>query len=168
MNYKAWSACTCLMLAMVMGAISASAATPATSTIEGVLSSTGGGAVADGTYLLTFSIYEGKDAKTVSWAEGPVKVPVTSGRFAYALGGAKPLDAKLLSKLKSPWFGVSVGNDPERPASRCAPPYALVAATADSLACPAASAPLRWPTAASQRPSGLHLRRLRHQGWPSL
>ncbi len=107
-----------IWLALSLLAFAASpaiAAVPTTSSVEGVLTSAGGGAAADGSYDLTFAVYDGKAASSAAWQEGPVKVTVAGGRFAYQLGATKPLDSQALAALKAPWFGVKVGADPELP-----------------------------------------------------
>lgn len=106
-------AATALLFATATSIGPAEAGVPTTTTVEAALTSAGGGAAADGNYLMTFSLYDGKDAKTPSWQESAVKVAVKGGRLSYRLGSAKALDAKLLAGLKAPWFGVSVGADPE-------------------------------------------------------
>ncbi len=111
----------------------ASAAVPTTTSVEGALTSAGGGAAADGSYDVIFSIYDGKTATSAAWSEGPVKVAVKGGRFSHRLGSSKALSASALSKLKAPWLGVKIGADPELPRQPVdAVSYALVA---DTLAC---------------------------------
>ncbi len=105
---------------------------PATSLVEGVLTSSGGGAAADGTYDLTFNIYANSSTTTPLWSEGPVKVAVKGGRFAHALGSAKALDITKLGTA-TPFFGVKVGADPELPRQAMhSALYALHAATANT------------------------------------
>ncbi len=104
-----------LPLALIALVPATALAVPSTSSVEGALTSAGGGAAADGDYDLTFSIYTSKTAQSAAWSEGPVKVAVKGGRFSYALGTSKPLDAKALAALAKPWFGVKVGADPELP-----------------------------------------------------
>lgn len=93
----------------------AHAAVPTTSSVEGLLTSAGGGAAADGSYQMTFALYDGKTANAASWTEGPVTVVVKGGQFSHRLGTTKVLVPKLLAGLKSPWLGIKVGNDPELP-----------------------------------------------------
>ncbi|MCO4762790.1 MAG: hypothetical protein KC502_14850 [Myxococcales bacterium] len=119
-----------------LGVSTASAAVPTTSTIEGALTSAGGGAAADGSYAMTFSIYAAQGAKTPAWQEAGVKVSVKGGRFSYALGTTKALSPKTLGALGQAWLGVRIGNDPELPRQRIrSTPYALVAHQAKSLSC---------------------------------
>ena len=117
-------------------ALDAMAAVPTTSTIEGALTSAGGGAAADGSYTMTFSLYPSATAKAVTWQEKGVKVDVKGGRFSYALGTSKPLSAKTLAAMSQAWLGIQIGTDPELPRQRVhATPYALVAQQAIGLAC---------------------------------
>ncbi|MEY3015564.1 MAG: hypothetical protein RIT45_4299, partial [Pseudomonadota bacterium] len=70
------------------------------------------------------------------WVEGPVEVTVTGGRFAYRIGTTKPLTAAVFAALPQAWMGVAVANDPELPRQALASvPYALHAASAESLGC---------------------------------
>ncbi|MCB9740639.1 MAG: hypothetical protein H6747_15350 [Deltaproteobacteria bacterium] len=112
------------------------AAVPSSTLFEGVLTSVGGGPVADGPYQLTFGLYPTAQGGSAAWVEGPVEVTVTSGRFAVRLGTTKPLSASALAAMPTAWLGVKVGNDPELPRQALASvPYALVAAHAESVAC---------------------------------
>ena len=117
-------------------AVDASAAVPTTSTIEGALTSAGGGAAADGSYSMTFSLYTALGAKTATWTEAGVKLDVKGGRFSYALGTTKALSAKILAGMAQAWLGIKIGTDPELPRQRVhATPFALVAEQANGLAC---------------------------------
>lgn len=91
------------------------AAVPVTSTVEGVLTSAGGGPAADGTYDVTFRLYDGQFSKASVWSEGPVKVTLKGGRFSHALGSVKALNATQLAGMKSPWFELQVSKDPALP-----------------------------------------------------
>ena len=103
---------------------------------EGALTSAGGAPAADGDYDLTLALYAGKTAQAPSWSDGPVKVKVSGGRFAYLLGSGKALDSQSLSKLADPWIGVTVGKDPELPRVAIGGSlWASVASTATSVSC---------------------------------
>ncbi len=122
--------------ALVMGASSAMAAPPSTSLIEGLMTSAGGGAAADGTYDVTFSVYEAGSGGNAVWSEGPVKVAVKGGQFSYALGTTKTIDITKLGALKSQWLGVKIGADPELARVKLhATLFALHAGAADKLTC---------------------------------
>ena len=114
----------------------AHAAVPATSVLEGFLNSTGGGAVADGLYDVTFAIYNVQTDGSAAWSEGPLKVEVKGGKFTHVLGGIKPLTAAILDQLSAGWLGLKVGADPELPRQRLrSVAYALLAGAAKALAC---------------------------------
>ncbi|MCB9738056.1 MAG: hypothetical protein H6747_02235 [Deltaproteobacteria bacterium] len=114
----------------------ATAATPTTSMLEGVLTSSGGSAAADGDYDITFSIYDAQTGGTKVWSEGPVKVKVAGGRFAHALGSSTAIDAAKLAAAKGQWLALKVGSDPELPAqSLHSAVFALHAGSADKLTC---------------------------------
>ncbi len=122
----------CLLILTALAALPAFA-TPATLALEGVLTSTGGAAAADGAYKLTIALYDGEKAAKPAWTEGPLDVQVSGGRFTLALGASKALDGATLAGLAAPWLGITVGSDPELPRKALhAAPFALVAST---LAC---------------------------------
>ena len=115
---------------------SAFAAPPSTALFEGMLTSSGGGAAADGEYELTFNIYGAPSGGSALWSEGPVKVKVSGGLFSYALGTSKPLDAVKLAAAPQQWVAVKVANDPELPRVQMhASVYALHAGKASGLMC---------------------------------
>ena len=93
----------------------AQAAVPNTTLVEGLLTSTGGGAAADGDYQLTFAIYPAASGGTATWTEGPLSVTVKGGVFSQTLGASKPLTPQTLAGLGSAWLGVQVASDPELP-----------------------------------------------------
>lgn len=110
--------------------------TPTAITLEGALTSTGGGAVADGAYFVTFALYASATEKTPFWQEGPAKVTVKSGGFGHVLGELTPLTATALVTAKAGWLGITVGADPELPRQPFrSVAWALVAAQAESLSC---------------------------------
>ncbi|MBI5609747.1 MAG: hypothetical protein HY902_12815, partial [Deltaproteobacteria bacterium] len=124
-----------LLLGLAVCASAAQAATPKISAIEGVLSATGGGPVADGTYPLTFAIYAAESGGTPVWSEGPLNVATKNGQFAHLLGSKTPVDAATLS-LANAWLGLQVASDPELPRRPLAATvYALRAAVAEGLDC---------------------------------
>ena len=130
---------TSLLLSLALvSALSApaAAAEPGTIAIEGVLSATGGGAVADGDYSLIFALYASDKAAVPVWSEGQVKTAVTAGRFSLVLGTVKPITPAILSALAPGWLGVRVATDPElaRVPLR-AVPWAIQAAAASTLLC---------------------------------
>jgi hypothetical protein len=61
---------------------------------------------------------------------------VAGGRFSYRLGSKTALDAAVLAALKTPFLGVTVGSEPELPRQPLdAAPYAVLAGTAQTIAC---------------------------------
>ncbi len=115
---------------------SAFAAAPTTSLIEGVLTSSGGSAAADGNYQITFTIYDAKSGGAAVWAEGPTAVAVSGGRFVHALGSVTAIDASKLLAAKSQWLALKVGADPELPAMAIhSTLFTLVAGEALKLSC---------------------------------
>ncbi len=114
----------------------AAAAAPTTSQVEGLLTSAGGGAAADGTYDITFAVYEASTGGSAVWSEGPVKVAVKGGQFSYALGSTKAIDTGKLAALKAQWLGVKVGADPELARAKLhATLFAMHANAASTLTC---------------------------------
>lgn len=123
---------------MVLMALSSAAfaSTPAATVIEGALTSTGGGAAADGTYDMTFKIYAGASGGSAIWSEGPLKVVVSKGQFRWALGSKTPLNISKLHATKTPHLSIKIGADPElarRPLRSVI--FALHAGSADKLMC---------------------------------
>ena len=124
------------LLAALLAASSAFAAAPGTVFLQGQLLAGDGSPVADGSYDVQFSLYAAQSGGQAVWTEGPVKVKVAAGGFAYAVGSAKAIPAATVRTLKEAWLAIKVANDPELPRARLhAVPFALRAATADGLAC---------------------------------
>ena len=124
-----------LALAMALAPGHLLAAVPATSGIEGVLLSSGGGPAADGNYTMAVSIYPAESGGSAVWTETGVTIAVKGGQFSYQLGAKTPLSAAALS-LANAWIGVQIGTDPElsrKPMG--AAPFALRAALAEGLDC---------------------------------
>ena len=121
---------------LLLMASQATAAVPTTMVLEGLLTSTGGGAAADGDYKGTFSIYNVSTGGSAAWTEDQVSFKVKGGLFTYVLGSQKPITAALLNQLTKGWLGIKVGDDPELPRQPLhAVAYALVAASASGLNC---------------------------------
>jgi subtilisin-like proprotein convertase family protein len=109
------------------------AAVPSTMAIEGALTSTGGGAVADGNYALTFNVLDAQAGKVV-WSEGPTTVAVKGGGFQAALGAKTPLTPAVA--VGDRWLQVQVGTDPALPSVPLrSQMFALRAGIADGLEC---------------------------------
>ncbi|MCB9739179.1 MAG: proprotein convertase P-domain-containing protein [Deltaproteobacteria bacterium] len=99
--------------------------------VQGVLTAPSGAAV-DGTYDLTFSVYEKEQGGTAIWSEVASAVKVQAGVFQWQLGSTKALwsDTEGSQAL---WIGVQVGSDPELP--RVAIGQVIYARYARGLAC---------------------------------
>jgi subtilisin-like proprotein convertase family protein len=112
------------------------AAVPATVPVQGALTSTGGGPVADGSYDVTFRFFKAEQFGDPLWTEGPVKLTVQNGLFAYALGQKTALDAKVLESLGAAWLSVQVGGEPELPRKALqSVPFSLRTSLAEGLSC---------------------------------
>ncbi len=124
------------MVALTLSAPALSGAVPMTTVVEGVLTSTGGGPVADGQYVVKFALYEAANSAVPAWTETSLAVDLIGGRFMHRLGSIKAVDAVVFAKLTTPHLGLQVGMDPELPRRALdAVPFAWRAASADSLAC---------------------------------
>ena len=86
--------CTAVMAMALFFATDGFAALPGTVVVEGVLTSSGGGAAADGTYDIVFSVFAAKSGGTPLWTE-TAKVTTTSGRFHHALGSINKINASV-------------------------------------------------------------------------
>jgi len=107
--------------------------------LQGGLTSSGGGPVADGAYPMGIAFYADKQGGAPLWTELFLGVPVKGGAFAIALGaGITKLDSALFTG-KPLFVGVTVGTDPEltREPLRRVPQaiHASVAALAHDVAC---------------------------------
>lgn len=134
---KSWPrAAAAALLVVIVGVAPAWAAGPTTLDLQGALTSAGGGPASDGTYALTFRLYDGDGpgAKQL-WEEIQVAVAVKNAQFATSLGAKSVLPLANFAAGSPTWLGVTVGGDPELArAPLRAVPYALHAATADSAA----------------------------------
>ena len=111
-------------------------AVPQTLILEGAMVATGGGAAADGSYAMTFSLYAKPVAGTALWQEGPVTIDVKAGRFRSVLGALVKLPLAKISANPQLWIGVKIGGDPELPRTQVhATPFALYANSAAQLDC---------------------------------
>ncbi len=81
---------------------------PQTINYQGVLRDGGGNIVENGTYYVTFSIYDAVGATTPAWTSGSKGVSVTNGVFSVILGQ----DTSLPESFPSPaWLGIKVKPD---------------------------------------------------------
>jgi len=117
-----------VLIAVLMLSQSA-AAVPQTMSYQGVLRDAVGNVVPDGSYSLTFRVYNVSAAGAALWTESQT-VPVEDGIFNVILGSVTPLALPFDVQY---WLGVSVGAGPElTPRTQLASsPYALRAQYAD-------------------------------------
>lgn len=80
---------------------------------QGRLTSSGGTPVPDGTYTMTFSLYDSPIAGTPLWSSSARQVTVTDGLYTYVLGDTVALDYSLFNRDSGLWLGTQVGVDPE-------------------------------------------------------
>ncbi len=125
-----------VMIAALFVAPAVFGAAPGTVYLQAQLLKVDGSPVTDGSYDVQFAIYAAQSGGQATWQEGPVKVAVSGGRFARAIGSTKAIGAATMATLGKAWLGIKVANDPELPRARLhAAPYALRAAVADNLSC---------------------------------
>ena len=135
-THRAFGLGLVLFATTLASATAVTAATPKTASVEGFLTSTGGGAAADGTYDMTFSVWANASTATALWTEGPVKVTVSKGQFTWELGSKTALDISKIAATATPLLGIKIGTDPELPRQTLhSVLFALHAGSADSLSC---------------------------------
>lgn len=116
-----------LLLITILGAAApASAATPRLLDYQGTLTDEAGAPLPDGSYAMTFAIYDTAAGGAPLWTETRSAVPVQGGVFSVVLGIGTALDMAFDSPC---WLGVAVSPDPElTPRVRLtAVPYAFTA-----------------------------------------
>ncbi len=89
------------------------AAVPTMISYQGRLTDSAGNLVADGTYQLTFSIYNALSGGTAMWTSGAQTVAVAEGLFNYNLGSSSPLPDSIFAKYTQVYLGIKVGADAE-------------------------------------------------------
>jgi len=107
-------------------------AAPTKLQLEGVLHTAGGGPVADGTYPIAFHLFAEAQGGDALFEELSLAVPVTGGRFVFALGAAKVLlDDGLFIGGKARFVSLQIAADPELPRVELTPvPYANASSSA--------------------------------------
>jgi hypothetical protein len=96
-------------LIVLFGPIILVAQIPQTITYQGILTDTGGAAVTDGSYMMTFNLYTSEMETTVLWSESQ-DVVIVNGIFNVLLGRETPLDLPFDTVY---WLGVTVGEESE-------------------------------------------------------
>ena len=119
---------------------SASSADPVQLAAQGRLSSSAGGAVADGGYAMGVAFYDVATGGTPLWTEAFLSVPVQGGIFALTLGGTvTKLDSAVFAGGKPTWVGITVAGDPELPRQPLlrvpSAVHSMIAAQAQDLQC---------------------------------
>ena len=102
-----------LVVFLLMLSVSAFAqitATPATMNFQGRLARPDGTPVANGTYTLTFRLYDQQIGGTVRWAEQIGSVVVRNGVFSCVLGNILPFNETHLNGTV--WLEIQVNTDP--------------------------------------------------------
>ncbi len=92
--------------------------------VQGILKKSSGAALDDGTYSITFKLYNTEQGGTALWTETQADVEVTSGIYTVALGSVTSLS---LPFNEDYFLGVKVGSTPEMSprAKLTIAPYAL-------------------------------------------
>ncbi len=80
---------------------------------QGRLTDGAGTPVADGPYLIKFTIYDAPVGGSVLWNAGFQSVTVVDGLFTYVLGADVAFPDGLFSGGTDRWLGITVGVDPE-------------------------------------------------------
>ncbi len=79
--------------------------------VQGKLTDSNGDAVADGSYMVTFSIYNVSSGGTALWSES-ITLTTSGGLFNAVLGETNPIPDSLFTD-SSLWLGLQVESDPE-------------------------------------------------------
>ncbi len=133
----------CIWFAAVLLAalpVAATAASPTVLPVQGALRTAEGTPVPDGTYVVTFALYDAVDAAEELYKEIHIAVPVKLAAFVVDIGGQdpkNPIPAGLFAQHDALWIGVKVSVEAELPRVRVAPvPFAIRATFADQLTGP--------------------------------
>ena len=98
-----------LALLLLLTALQAQAQVPLTLSYQGVLSDTDGNAAPDGTYTLTFTLYDNDTGGQTLWTEAQT-VSITKGLFQVILGSVAPLNVPFDAPY---WLGIRVDEEAE-------------------------------------------------------
>jgi hypothetical protein len=114
-----------LMLCVACVTLSLAAGAPQLVNVQGLLTNSGDEPVADGTYEVTFAIYDDDNSGSALWTEVR-NVTTEDGLFTIILGETSPLPESLFD-IAELWLGITVSGDTEMtPRQRLTSvPYAL-------------------------------------------
>ncbi len=121
----------------------ARAAVPSVINVQGVIRDALGDPV-DGTFNLTFALYDAESGGAELWSELQPDAPVDLGVFSGLLGtdGENPLPVEAFATADEVWLQVQVGAEPPLPRQRLVSSayafeaqHAVLASTAEALAC---------------------------------
>jgi len=121
-----------IVLLLLIGSTSSIAGIQ-TISYQGRLTDNSGADVADGTYDLTFTIYDTESGGVPLWTSGAQAIEVEDGLFTYVLGSGVPLDSSVFSGSGRHYLGIQVGTGPEgAPRTELhSVPYAMRVSTVD-------------------------------------
>lgn len=102
-----------LVLSLVLAGVTALADVPTQMSYQGRLTDSLGDPVADGDYLIQFSIYNVESSGDPLWTSGYQTVSVSSGSFTYYLGTAPPLPDSIFVAGATLYLGIKVDADDE-------------------------------------------------------
>jgi hypothetical protein len=106
-----WAAATlCCMAALFAAGAACQAQVPKTISYQGVLIDAGGGAVPDGNYSMTFTLYDSESGGNILWTETQPTVAVNKGIFSAILGILNPISIPFDQPY---WLGIRVGGGAE-------------------------------------------------------
>ena len=99
---------------LVLAFTSVWAGVPQLLTYQGYLADSGGDPVADGTYSITFSIYNALEGGTAEWTETQTGVTVTDGVFSVLLGSSTPITDEVFAGPER-FLEVTFDGEPQLP-----------------------------------------------------
>ena len=103
---------TTLIIVVMALAPLATAEVPQLINYQGRLTDGTGNPVPNGSYQITFTIYDAAAGGNTKWTSGAQAVAVTDGLFTYQLGSAVQLPHDIATDTLR-WLGIKVGSDPE-------------------------------------------------------
>jgi hypothetical protein len=110
--------------------------------IQGTLKTADGSTVEDGTYPVTFKLYNAETGGTALWQED-ASVDLVGGIYSYYLGSVTPLNAANFDTTL--WLGVKVGSYELVPRSQLAyAPYAFSVTAAQTVVCSGALGDVKY------------------------